>query len=157
MADVIYSQWITKFGCPIQLHSDQGGEFTAQLFQDMCQCLRINKTVTTAYRPPSDGLVERSNRSLQAMLRAYVNQYWNDWDELFQAVVCAYCATPHASTGVSPYRMLYGWEMTMPIHIQYDVGTPPGHPAFLLHIHNGCVILFGGDMTSPGIDWRRQQ
>ena len=74
VADVIYSQWITKFGCPIQLHSDQGGEFTAQLFQDMCQCLRINKTVTTAYRPQSDGLVERSNQSLQAMLRAYVNQ-----------------------------------------------------------------------------------
>ena len=54
------------------------------------------------------------------MLRAYVNSYCNDWDELLPAIVCAYCATPHESTGISPYRMLYGREMDMPIDIQYD-------------------------------------
>ena len=94
VADVVYGRWITKYGCPLQLHSDQGGEFTSDLFREMCTKLRIDKTVTTAYRPQSDGLVERSNRSLQAMLRAYVNIYRNDWDEMLPVVVCAYCATP---------------------------------------------------------------
>ena len=78
VADVLYSSWITKFGCSRHFHSDQGGEFTSALFTEMCTRLRIDKTVTTAYRPQSDGLVERSNRSLQSMLRAYVNSYCND-------------------------------------------------------------------------------
>ena len=57
------------------------------------------------------------------MLRAYVNSYRNDWDELLPTIVCTYCATPHESTGISPYRMLYGREMDMPIDIQYDTGA----------------------------------
>ena len=65
VVDVVYNKWVMKFGCPLQLHSDQGGEFIAQLFKDMCSCLRIDKTVTTGFRPQSDGLVERSNRSIQ--------------------------------------------------------------------------------------------
>ena len=123
VADVLYTSWITKFGCLRQLHSDQGGEFTSALFREMCSRLRIDKTVTSAYRPQSDGLVERSNRSLQSMLRAYVNTNRNDWDERLPAIVCAYCATPQESTGISPYRMLYGREMDMPIDIQYDTGA----------------------------------
>ena len=46
VADVVYHQWITKFGCPLQLHSDQGGQFTSHLFKEMCSRLRIDKTVT---------------------------------------------------------------------------------------------------------------
>ena len=44
VADVLYSHWVTKFGCPRQLHSDQGGEFTSALFSEMCTRLRIDKT-----------------------------------------------------------------------------------------------------------------
>ena len=42
VADVLYRQWITKYGCPIQLHSDQGGEFTSELFQEMCSKLGMD-------------------------------------------------------------------------------------------------------------------
>jgi hypothetical protein len=122
VADVVYTRWITKHGAPLRLHSDQGREFTADLFKEMCMLLRVDKTYTTAYRPQSDGLVERTNRSLQSMLKATANQARDTWDEDLPAVTCAYCATPHESTGVSPYRMLYGREMTMPIDLQVDTG-----------------------------------
>ena len=38
VADVLYSSWITKCGCPRQLH-----EFTSALFREMCTRLRIDK------------------------------------------------------------------------------------------------------------------
>ena len=44
VADVLYSSWITKFGGPRHLHSDQGGEFTSALFTETCTRLRIDKT-----------------------------------------------------------------------------------------------------------------
>ena len=124
----------------------------SHLFKEMCNRLRIDKMVTTAYRPQSDGLVERSNRSIQAMLRAYVNRYQNDWDDLLALVVCAYCATPHASMGKSPYRMLYGREMTMPIDIQFDVGVGTGTPICPTH-HTLWLV----DSLRRGHDFAREE
>ena len=63
------------------------------------------------------------------MLRAYVNIYRNDWDEMLPAVVCAYCAMPQESTTVSPFRMMYGREACLPIDIQYEVGCNKEMPA----------------------------
>ena len=123
VADSVFTRWVSQYGCPDQLHSDQGREFTAALFTKMCSILRIDKTFTSAYRPQSDGMVERHNRSLQMMLRAYVNENRNDWDDSLPALVAAYRATPHDSTGISPYKMLYGREMVMPVDLQFDVGN----------------------------------
>ena len=49
-------------------HSDRGGEFKADIISRLCDMLRVKKTFTSPYRPESDGMVERSNRSLQAIL-----------------------------------------------------------------------------------------
>ena len=85
--------------------------------------MRVDKTYTSPYRPESDGMIDRSNRTLQAMLRAFVNDARDDWDDHLPAVKCAYPLTPHDSTGVSPFRMVFGHEITLPIDLQHDVGT----------------------------------
>ena len=65
--------FICHFGCPRQIHSDQGRNFESDPFQQMCTLMQVHKTRTTPYRPQSDGLVERFNRTLQQMLSMYVN------------------------------------------------------------------------------------
>ena len=122
VAYVIYGRWIAQYGCPMQIHSDQGGEFTSHLIRELCATLRIEKTATTAYRPQSDGMVERANRTIQNMLKTYVNSNRDDWDDHLPAVICAYRATPHDSTGVTPFKMLYGREIALPIDLQFDLG-----------------------------------
>ncbi len=47
------------------------------------------------------------------MLRAVVSEQQDDWDDHLPAALSAYRSTPHSSTGLSPYRMVYGVEMTM--------------------------------------------
>ena len=54
----------------------------------------IEKTRTTPYRPQSDGLVERLNRTLIAMLSAFVNGNKDDWDDHLPYLMMAYKATP---------------------------------------------------------------
>ena len=41
------------------LHSDQGRDFTSELFPSCCELLGIGKTPTTPWHPQSDELVER--------------------------------------------------------------------------------------------------
>ena len=83
VADAVVQEWILKHGAPISLHSDRGKEFTAALHQEVCDLLRIAKTYSTAYRPQANGMVERCNRSLLAMLQAVVSEQQADWDDHF--------------------------------------------------------------------------
>ena len=54
-----------------------------------------------------DGLVERMNRSTLNLLRGLVQQE-GDWEEQLQSLLYVYRTTKHATTGLSPYEILFG-------------------------------------------------
>ena len=99
------------------IHTDQGSNFESLLFKEMCKVLNAEKTRTTAYRPQSDGLVERANRTIQNMLASYVNDNQTNWDEYISLVTMAYNSSVQTSTGFSPSQMMYGREMTLPLDL----------------------------------------
>src|SRR5436190_18615568 len=80
IAEEIIKQWISRFGTPLELHSDQGRNFEFNLFQKICHLLDIRKTRTTASHPQSDGMVKRMNRTINKYLSKVVSDYW-DWDK----------------------------------------------------------------------------
>ena len=104
------------------MHSDQGREFESDLWQNMCHYLAICKTRTNPYRPQSDGLVERFNRTLIQVLKPLVNSHMDDWDEQVDFVVHAYNSTVHASTNCSPNLLVFGEDIIMPADLVFWVG-----------------------------------
>ena len=64
VADALVTKFFTRFEVPYFLHTDQGRDFESQLFQHVYDLLGIQKTRTSPYRPQSDGLVERFNRTI---------------------------------------------------------------------------------------------
>ena len=123
VADVFLKGWIKIYGCPVELHTDQGTQYESQLFQGICKLLNISKTRTTPAHPRSDGMVERGNRTVKEMLAKYINKNQDDWDLYVDFIVMAYNATLHDSTDISPYRMVFGDEMRMPLDIMSAI--PP--------------------------------
>ncbi len=113
------TQLFCRFGIPRQLHSDQAADFQAKVIEEICHLLQIRKTRTTPYRPQSDGLVERFNRTLLAMLSTVVREFEDDWDDHLPYVMLAYSSTVHESTGCSPSLMMMGREMNLPIDLLY--------------------------------------
>ena len=79
--NTLVDEWICRFGAPEAIHTDQGRNFEAVLFSEMCQLLGINKTRTTPYHPQSDGLVERLNHTLLTMLSIRTHEDQERWDE----------------------------------------------------------------------------
>ena len=90
VADAVVQDWILKHGTPVTLHSDRGKEFTAVLHQEVCDLLWITKTYSTVYRPQANGMVERCNCTLLAMLRTVVSEQQDDWDDQLPALLSAY-------------------------------------------------------------------
>ena len=64
VAEMFVTQFACRYGVPRQLHTDRGKNFDSQLLKSICKLLEINKTLTSAYRPQSDGFVERANRNI---------------------------------------------------------------------------------------------
>ena len=117
VANTIFRGWIKRYGCPQELHSDQGVQFESQIFQELCKMLQINKTRTTAYHPQSDGMIERLNRKVKDVLAKYISVHQNDWDKFIDGVVFAYNSTVHDTTGITPYRMVFGEEIRLPVEL----------------------------------------
>ena len=86
---LMVNEVIARFGKPDKIISDQGKQFESNLFKEICKLLQIGRTRTTAYRPESVGMVERSNRTLASVISMFVN----DWDELLPYVTKAYRAS----------------------------------------------------------------
>lgn len=119
VAEVLATRYFKYHGTPLVLHSDQGPEFESKLFQAFNRLYGVTKIRTSPYRPQSDGLVERLNRSLLNMLSAFVAESAIDWDEHLPFVVQAYNSSVHSSTGVTPHLMVYGHEMRLPIDLMF--------------------------------------
>ena len=80
----------------------------------MEQLLGYKKLNTSAYHPQTDGLVERFNRTLTAMLAKTVERGGKNWDQQLPFVLFAYRASQQQSTLESPFFLLYGRDPRLP-------------------------------------------
>ena len=81
--------WIRK---PQRMLSDNGPEFVGKSFQQMLDEWGIEHVRTTSYMPSSNGLAERTIRTLSEMLRT-VNKTENEWDDHVGSVLRAHNMT----------------------------------------------------------------
>jgi len=67
-AVTITKEFITKIvfehGMSEKILTDQGMNFTSEMFKNTCKLLKIEKIQITAYQPKSNGALERSHRTL---------------------------------------------------------------------------------------------
>ena len=98
--------WVFKYGPPKDLISDNGSQFASKLFRRVCQLLGIVNIFTSTYHPQTNGQVERYNRTILAMLRNYVSDHQDDWDEYATALTYAYNNSVHRGTGTTPFNLV---------------------------------------------------
>ena len=91
-ARVIVNEVICHFGCPYSLHTDQGGNFESNIFQEICKLMGIPKT-RTSRNPRCDGITKRLNSTLLVMIRAYIKGQQHNWDLNLGCLAGAYRAT----------------------------------------------------------------
>jgi ribosomal protein L21E len=72
--------------------------------------------MSTAYHPQTDGQTENTNKTVENMLRAYVNHHLDDWDEHLVSAEMAINNAVQDSTGYSPYYLTFGQHLNFPLN-----------------------------------------
>jgi len=119
IADVMMSRWFVTYGVPLKLHCDNAREFRGQVMTELKSILGIKGTFTSGYRAQSNGMCERTNGTLETMIRSMVGERRNEWDKALPYVVGAYRSTPHATTGFTPNMLVFAREANIPSDIMY--------------------------------------
>ena len=122
VAKALMTHVFARFGMPLQLLSDRGPEFESELFQELCRWMEIDKVRTTAYRPSTNGMVERYHRTLNSILGKIVREDQRNWCERVPIATAAYRASVHEATGYTPNKLMLGHEVYAPLDIV--VGPP---------------------------------
>lgn len=114
VATFIYEEIVTKFGCPHEIVTDRGANFTSGLVDEYVKRLNIKHSLTSAYHPRTNSKVERYNGTIKQMLRKYVAGSIHRWDDFVDVALWASRIWVNSTTGYSPYFLVYGREPTLP-------------------------------------------
>lgn len=111
------------YGAPNSIKTDQGRQFEAQLLNDVMKLYGIERSHTTPFHPQANGKVEVFIRTLKEHLRMLVQTNQKDWPKHLSLICQVYRALPVSSTSYSPYEILFGFPMRLPIDLVR--GKPP--------------------------------
>ena len=109
-----------RVGVPQEILTDQGSNFTSQLLAEIYRLLHVHAIRTSPYHPQTNGLVEQLNQTLKDMIKRTTSKEGKDWDKMVPYLLFAYREVPQASTGFSPFELLYGREVLGPLDVLRD-------------------------------------
>ena len=141
MATKLVEEFVARFGVPLELHSDQGREFESAVFGEMCSLLGVKKTRTSPYHPRSDGI----NRTIEVMLRVWVDQSQTDRDEHLVLLAMAYRSSEHETTKETLNAMMLGREVRMPVDLLVEpipVNVPTATTAYAQNLQDKLVTAY---------------
>lgn len=118
VAQALVDKVILVYGIPSIILTDRGANFMSETMRKVCRLLRISQLNTSAYRPQSNGAVERSHAVLTEYLRHYVCTKQTDWDKYLQSATFVYNTTPSSGTGYTPFELMFARKANLPGNLQ---------------------------------------
>ena len=116
IANVIINEVFCRYGMPSFILSDNGPQFVADLFREVCHSLGIRQKLTASYHPQTN-MTERVNRTLKQQIRIYAHQNQKIWDKEIQKLAFAIRTSINETTGETPAFLNFGRDLKLPLDL----------------------------------------
>lgn len=116
--DFLEDKIITRFGVPAKITTDNAKAFSSAEFSSFCFKYGIVLSHSSNYYPQGNGLAEASNKNLITIIKKIVGDNKRAWDSKIKYALWADRITKKSSTGKSPFELVYGLDVTLPVHLR---------------------------------------
>jgi len=114
LADLMTKEIFRLHGIPKDIISDRGTLFTSEFWKQYMKEMEVERKLSTAFHPQTDGQTERTNAILEQYLRAYINYQQDNWNRLLPMAEFAYNNGYQETIKTTPFFANYG------IHPEYQ-------------------------------------
>ena len=132
IADAFIKKFVCVFGAPKVILTDQGQNFLSSLMTRIAKRFKIKKLRTTAFRPQSNGSLERSHHALAEYLKQYTDTD-HEWDEWLDLAMLNYNTCTQESTKHTPFEVVFGRIARLP-------SSDPLREGDMLPTYKGYII-----------------
>ncbi|KAD4180340.1 hypothetical protein E3N88_28931 [Mikania micrantha] len=115
LAKLYVNEIVSRHGVPISIISDRDSRFISQFWKILQNSLGTQINMSTTCHPQTDGQNERTNQTLEYMLRSCVIDFEGSWDIHLPLVEFSYNNSYHTSIQCAPFEALYGRKFRSPI------------------------------------------
>jgi cleavage and polyadenylation specificity factor subunit 1 len=134
VAKAFLNGWVSRFGVPEMVTTDQGRQFQSNLFKAFGRLLGINQIRTTPYHPISNGLVERWHRTLKQAIMAHNKQRWT---ESLPLVLLGLRSVFKQDLQATCSELVYGTSLRLPGDFLHPTDSPiPSNTPDLTFVEN---------------------
>lgn len=145
IAKALVDNVFLSYGICRTILSDQGQNFMSKLFKNMCKLFGIKKLRTSAFRPQSNGSIERMHRSLKEYLRHFIEEDQKNWDEFLKLACFAHNSSVHSSTKLQPFELTLGRKVNIPSSFKQgteSVGPFYAHGDYIAELKHNLNTAF---------------
>jgi hypothetical protein len=135
VAELFVNHVVKLHGMPDTIVSDRDPKFTSVFWTTVCEMWGIQKAMSSAYHPQTDGQTERVNRVLEEYLRCYIGPSQTDWDKYLPMAEFAINDSFQTSIGMSPFYMTYGCHPSVPTRLAEPSQDNPDGKKFAERVH----------------------
>jgi hypothetical protein len=122
-AKLFIKTYYSLHGLPRAMVSDRGPQFIGLAWKTICRLLRIERRLSTAFHPQTDGATERKNIEAEVVIVQWINYAQDDWATWLPVVQLALNGRDSTTTGVSPFFLSHGYPLRI-IDPLTDVAAP---------------------------------
>ena len=114
-AETLRNGYFRLFGAPASLVSDQGKAFAGHIITHLCDLYGVQKLRTLPYHAQTNGQVECMNQTIIRKISKLEEDKKACWSEHLPELLLAYNTTHSTVTRYSPYYLLFGRRLRIPV------------------------------------------
>ncbi|KAF4622194.1 hypothetical protein D9613_009369 [Agrocybe pediades] len=108
IASLVFENWYCENGLPEEFISDRDKLFTSAFWKSLHKLAGVKLKMSTAFHPESDGASERTNKTVNQMIRFHVDRNQKGWVKALPLIRFNIMNSVNKSTGFSPFQIRLG-------------------------------------------------
>ncbi|GFY33633.1 hypothetical protein TNCV_4593451 [Trichonephila clavipes] len=110
-ARALLNGWISRFGTPVTITTDQGTNFESSLMRELTNMMGSHRIHSASYHPQSNGMIERFHRHLKSAIIAHEDTGWTD---ILPIVLLGLRSAMKNDLKATSSQLVYGTTLRLP-------------------------------------------